>query len=666
MNHSNHFGLVLPKMWRPISRSVKTTLILLLALFLTGKGQAQSKVDSFDPGANARVRTMALQTDGKILVGGAFSTLGGGGMGTTTRNNIGRLNPDGTLDTSFNPGADIAVQALAIQADGKILVGGEFTTLGGGARSRIGRLNTDGTLDTSFDPGADNHVLALAVQADGKILVGGYFTHLGGGGAGTAYRPFLGRLNPDGTLDEGFDPGAGGTVFAFALPADGRILVGGSFISLGGSAPGTTPTPRFYIGRLESDGTVDASFDPGADGPVSALALQADGKVLLGGQFMNLGGGGTGTTPRNHIGRLDSDGTLDVTFDPGATGVIEALEVQSNGKILVGATFGDSSTTTYNNIGRLNPDGTLDATFNPGANASVSTLIVQPDGRILVAGDFTALGGGSTGTTTRNRIGRLATTKGLNISTRMQVLTGDKVLIGGFIITGVTPKSVIVRAVGSSLGNFGVAGFLADPTLELHEPDGTVITNDNWKDTHQAEIEASGLQPSDDLESAIVGTLVPGLYTAIVRGNSDTTGIGLVEAYDLEPALDSQLANISTRGFVDTGDNVMIGGFIVGPTGFGNATVVVRAIGPSLAAVGLAGALQDPTLELHDSNGLVLAFNNDWRDSQPNEIILDMLAPSDERESAIEADLAPGAYTAIVRGLNDTTGIALVEVFNLN
>ena len=190
---------------------------------------------------------------------------------------------------------------------------------------------------------------------------------------------------------------------------------------------------------------------------------------------------------------------------------------------------------------------------------------------------------------------------------------------------------MIVRAIGSSLGSFGVAGFLADPTLELHEPDGTVITNDNWKDTHQPEIEASGLQPSDDLESAIVGTLEPGLYTAIVRGSSDMTGIGLVEAYDLEPALDSQLANISTRGFVDRGDNVMIGGFIVGPTGFGNATVVVRAIGPSLAGVGLAGALQDQTLELHDSNGAVIAFNNDWKDSQENEIVLDMLAPSDDR-----------------------------------
>jgi len=631
-------------------------------LFLTGKGQAQSNVDSFDPGANGQVITMALQTDGKIVVGGNFTTLGGGA--STRRDFIGRLNPDGTVDTSFNPGAGAAVSALAIQADGKILVGGAFSTLGGGTRRYIGRLNTDGTLDTSFDPGAGGALAALAVQADGKILVGGSFLTLGGGGTGTTPRNYIGRLNPDGTLDTSFDPGAGSLVYAFALQADGRILVGGNFTYLG--VGGTGITTRSYIARLNSDGSVDDSFDPGASGPVSALALQADGRILVGGNFTTLGSG-----PRNYIGRLNSDGSLDVTFDPGAGGPVYALEVQSDSKILAGGNFttlggGGSGTTSRNYIGRFNPDGTLDANFDPGAGAYVSKLIVQPDGRILVGGGFRTLGGGGTGTTTRIYIGRLATSKGLNISTRMQVLTGDKVLIGGFIITGVAPKSVIVRAIGSSLGSFGVAGFLADPTLELHEPDGTVITNDNWKDTHQPEIEASGLQPSDDLESAIVGTLEPGLYTAIVRGSSDTTGIGLVEAYDLEPALDSQLANISTRGFVDTGDNVMIGGFIVGPTGFGNATVVARAIGPSLAGVGLAGVLQDPTLELHDSNGAVIAFNNDWKDSQEDEIVVDMLAPSDDRESAIEADLVPGAYTAIVRGLNDTTGIALVEVFNLN
>jgi len=253
----------------------------------------------------------------------------------------------------------------------------------------------------------------------------------------------------------------------------------------------------------------------------------------------------------------------------------------------------------------------------------------------------------------------------LNISTRMQVLTDSNVLIGGFIISGSAPKKVIVRAIGPSLGNFGVQGALANPTLELHEPDGTVISNDDWKDDQQLEIEATGLQPSNDLESAIVETLAPGAYTAIVQGKDGTTGIGLVEAYDLDQPVDSELANISTRGFIDTGDNVMIGGFIIGPEGLGNATVLVRGLGPSLTDFGVPGALQDPTLELHDGSGNTLMTNDDWKESQETEIEATGLAPSDDHESAILSTLAPGAYTAIVRGALDTTGVGLVEVYHL-
>ena len=253
----------------------------------------------------------------------------------------------------------------------------------------------------------------------------------------------------------------------------------------------------------------------------------------------------------------------------------------------------------------------------------------------------------------------------LNISTRMQVLTDSNVLIGGFIVTGSAPKNVIVRAIGPSLGNFGVQGALANPTLELHEPDGTVISNDDWKDDQQADIEGTGLAPSDDLESAIVGTLAPGLYTAIVAGTNGTTGIGLVEAYDLDQPVDSELANISTRGFIDTGDNVMIGGFIIGLDGFGDGTVLVRGIGPSLTDFGVPGALQDPTLELHDASGNTLTTNDDWKETQQTEIEATGLAPSDDRESAILSTLAPGAYTAIVRGALDTTGVGLVEVYHL-
>src|SRR5437879_3383970 len=193
--------------------------LLMPMVLLAEEGRAQSAVDGFDPGADRNVKALAVQPDGKIIVGGTFSTLGGGGTGTTTRKHIGRLTPDGSVDTIFNPGANDIVDALAIQADGKIVVGGFFTTLGGGGsgtsvRNHIGRVNPDGTLDTSFDPGANAEIICLALQADGKILVGGSFTTLGGGGTGRTARNRIARLNPDGTLDTTFDPGANGAVDA--------------------------------------------------------------------------------------------------------------------------------------------------------------------------------------------------------------------------------------------------------------------------------------------------------------------------------------------------------------------------------------------------------------------------------------------------------------------
>ncbi len=255
----------------------------------------------------------------------------------------------------------------------------------------------------------------------------------------------------------------------------------------------------------------------------------------------------------------------------------------------------------------------------------------------------------------------------LNISTRMEVLTGDQVAIGGFIINGTGAKRVIIRGIGPSLTNFGVAGALPDPMLELHDSGGaTIMTNDNWRDTQEAEIEATGLAPANDLESAIVLDLDPGAYTAILSGTNSTTGVGLVEIYDLDLTAGSHMANISTRGFVDTGDGVMIGGFIVGPTDAGETEVLLRAIGPSLGNFGVQDPLEDPVLELHDPQGTTIATNDDWQDTQKDEIEATGLAPTDDRESAILQSFAPGPYTAIVMGTNDTTGVALVEAYHLD
>lgn len=256
----------------------------------------------------------------------------------------------------------------------------------------------------------------------------------------------------------------------------------------------------------------------------------------------------------------------------------------------------------------------------------------------------------------------------LNISTRLPVRTGDDVLIGGMIAIGSQPKKVIIRAIGPSLAGAGVQNFLADPMLELHDDTAAVLaSNDDWRTgSQQAEIQATGIAPTSNAESAIIASLTPNHgYTAIVRGKNNATGIAVVEAYDLEQGADSKLANISTRGFVDTGDNVMIGGFIVGGAGQGSTRVVVRAIGPSLSSAGIANALLNPALEIHDGNGILESSNDDWKDCQSAEIQATSLQPANDKESAILATLRPGNYTAIVSGKNNSTGVGLVEVYNL-
>jgi hypothetical protein len=249
----------------------------------------------------------------------------------------------------------------------------------------------------------------------------------------------------------------------------------------------------------------------------------------------------------------------------------------------------------------------------------------------------------------------------------LYVGTGDNVAIGGIIITGNDPKRVLLRAIGPSLSGAGIVNPLSDPVLELHAGDGSIITsNDNWRSDNEADIEATGLAPTNSLEPAIIATLDPGPYTAIVSGKDGATGVGLVEAYDLDETAVSQLANISTRGFVETGANVMIGGFILGPDGAQSTSVLIRAIGPSLVPLGVTNALADPTLELHDSNGAVLGSNDNWRSDHEADIEATGLAPSEDLESAILMALPTGAYTAIVSGKEDTTGVGLIEVYNIS
>jgi len=262
-------------------------------------------------------------------------------------------------------------------------------------------------------------------------------------------------------------------------------------------------------------------------------------------------------------------------------------------------------------------------------------------------------------------IGYTLATQLTNISTRASVGTGGNVTIAGFILTGTDLKQVVVRGLGPTLTQFGVSGVLADPTLQLVDSTGkTLFINDNWKETQQAGIQATGLAPPNDLESAIRIALQPGKYTAILSGTNNTTGVGLVEVYDIETAVSSALTNASTRGFVGTDQNVMIGGFITAG-GNGSTQVMVRGLGPTLTQFGVAGALADPSLTLVDGNGNIVRSNNNWKDTQRAEIQATGKAPPNDLEAAIIVTVAPGNYTAILEGKDGATGVGLLDVYKL-
>ena len=343
-------------------------------------------------GANGLVRTSAIQSDGRIFIGGFFTSVDG-----AVRNRLARLNFDGSLDSSFNPGggANNDVYTSAIQSDGRIFIGGSFTSVNGTARYRVARLNSDGSLDSSFNPGsgASNYVYTSAIQSDGKIVIGGSFTSVNG-----VARNRIARLNADGSLDQSFDPGSGtsGTVFTSVVQADGKVIVGGYFTTASGVI-------RSCIVRLNADGSLDQSFDPGSgmNNTVLTSAVQADGKIIVGGSFTTVNG-----VVRNRIARLNADGSLDQSFDPGSgmNNAVYTSVVQADGKVIVGGDFTTASGVMRNRVARLNSDGSLDSSFNPGSGANnyVYTSAIQSDGKIVIGGSFTSVNG-----IARNYVARL-------------------------------------------------------------------------------------------------------------------------------------------------------------------------------------------------------------------------------------------------------------------
>jgi len=512
-------------------------------------------------GANYKIRRTTLLADGKILIAGEFSSYNG-----TLRNRIARLNNDGSLDTGFNPGmgAYNTIHSLAVQADGKILIGGDFTLYDGTERNRIARLNANGSLDTGFDPGtgANSTVLSIIVQADGKILIGGDFVTVNGIG-----RNRVARLNADGSLDNGFDPGTGAShkVQAGAVQGDGKILIGGEFTSFNG-------TGRNRIARLNVDGSLDTGFDPGtgANLGVHSTTVQADGKIVIGGRFSAYNG-----TMRNRIARLNADGSLDTSFDPGAgaNDIVHSTTVQADGKIVIGGEFYAYNGIWRRGIARLNANGNLDASFDPGTGVTggalnaVFSTDVQADGKILIGGEFTSYNGWTRKQMTRaNPNGSMDVdfnpgTGANEVVNSITVQPDGKIIIGGAFTNynNVGPNFIArLNADGSVDSGFDVG---AGPNGAVHctalQPDGKILIGGRFyivNGTGYAHIARLNADGSLD-NSFVPGTEVSGgyLYAIVVQEDGKILIGG--DFYSYNGATHLGVARLNADGSLDTSFN---------------------------------------------------------------------------------------------------------------
>ena len=529
----------------------------------------------------------------------------------------------------------------------------------------IGAISEGGFHDFEQYPDSEAAGFLYRISAAGQIST--VYRFFDPGTPGNTPRGAL-TPGPNGELYGTTQRGENGGTF-FKLDAEGSLTTIASFASDLFCAYGDLIfTDGAFYGRTVCGGDNDNGvfFRVTPAGQITIIAslpatdLAYNSRLILGadGNFYGAFASG-GANDMGSVFRLTKDGVLSTlaTMDAN-TGRPRGVMQASDGNF-----YGAGTAAIF----RITPAGELSivARFSEeNGTVPLANLMQASDGNLY----GTTASGGPTGRGVVYRVKLSVPPKELrNISTRLRVLTGENVLIGGFIVTGSQPKKVIVRALGPSLQKTGITGALANPALELRKEGGVLVaSNDDWKTTQQPEIQASGVPPENDLESAIVATLQPGDYTATVSGANSTTGVGLVEVYDLDAAADSRLANISTRGFVATGENVMIAGLIASE-GSSSAKAIVRAIGPSLQQDGVANALTDPTLELRDGNGALILANDNWKDdpAQAAEIQASGVPPRNDKEAAIALPLPTGATTAIVRGKSETTGVGLVEVYNI-
>ena len=577
---------------------------------------------------------------------------------------VGDFNGDGKQDLAL--GITDAVSILLGDGAGNFPTATDFNVGTGPVSAAVGDFNRDGRQDLVVTNSFSNTVSILS--GDGA----GHFSGPSDFAAGTnPSSAAVGDFNGDGKQDLAV-PNAGSSNVSILL-GDGA----GHFSGPTDFGTGNDPI-SVAVGDFNGDGKQDLAVANYDSNNVSILLGKGDGSFTA---ATNFDAGSNVASVA--VGDFNGDGKQDLAVASNTTAAsVSILSGDGVGNFSAPISFATDSYSGSVAVGDWNGDGKQDLALANSFGGSVSILLRDcavtptPTPTLTPLPTATATATATPGATATATPGpgpsstpsATPAAEPLNLSTRMLVQAGDNVGIGGFIITGSAPKHVLLRAIGPSLANLGVPNPLADPILELHGPPGFVtIVNDNWRDSNCVSdiCIGCGTAPPNDLESTICATLDPGPYTAIIRGTNNGTGVALVEAYDLDQAAASKLANISTRAFVSTGSDIVIAGFILGGNR-GNDNVILRGIGPSLIAFGLPNALANPTLELRDSNGALIRANDNWADDPAQAALISAagLAPTHTLESAVAMTLPPGLYTALLAGLNGSTGVGLVEVYD--
>ncbi len=582
----------------------------------TGEGSLRERIldanggDTIDFAANV-TGTITLTSD-QLLVETSL-TITGPGARTLT---VARSSANGT--------PDFGIFAVAVSGGSSVTVSISGLTIANGNSAEGGGISNNGTLTVSDCTISGNHA----------SLVGGGLVNNNGRTVTLTNCTLSGNAADDSSS-------AGGAIFNLGTMIISNCTLAGN--SSGDDGGALSNSGGMVVMRNCTISGNSARLAGGGAENSNSGTVQIGNSVVAGNTLTDSGGTGPDVN-----GTFASDGYNLIRIGNGSTGFTDGV---NNDQIGISGTPRNAFLGPLQNNGGPTDTEAL-FSISPAINAGNDATAPPRDQRGYVRPDTSDIGAFEFN-------GTIPVTLA-NIATRLKVETGDNALIGGFIVTGTQSKKIVVRAIGPSLSQF-FSGVLANPVLELYQGNTLLETNDDWKQ-NQTEVEATGIAPSNDLESAIVRTVTPDNYPANVRGVGNGTGIALVEVYDLDRTGDSKLANISSRGLVQTGDNVIIGGFIV--VGSDSQKVIVRALGPS---TGVPGAMANPTLELYDVNGVILEANDDWQRSANKQAIIDSgIPPSNDAESAIVRTLSPGNYTAIVRGANDSTGVAVVEVYALN